>query len=289
MKSSLAILMTLAMLMAGCAVPATPAPTPTPTPSPTTQPPGGVPTGSIEVRVTDAPPEYDITSIMVTVSDSEEEGVAVHRADDDGEGEWITLPITGDNPFDLLQLQAQDLEALLATEEVTAGKYTQIRMTIEKVEVTLGDGEPQEATLPSGKLKFVRPFEVVDGETTIILLDFDASKSVVVTGAGKDGEAKIIVKPVVKLSVQQTESHELASVEGTISEVDTKASTVSIIPDGETEPVVLKVTPQTKITLDGEEATLDDLAGLGEGNSVTASYYPNNLKAVQIDAESPPE
>ena len=36
------------------------------------------------------------------------------------------------------------------------------------------------------------------GETTIILLDFDAEKSVTVTGAGK-----ILVRPVVKLTVRQ--------------------------------------------------------------------------------------
>jgi hypothetical protein len=155
-------------------------------------------TGIIEVRVTDAPPEYGITEIWVTVLDSEEEGVAVHKAGDDGDGVWITIPITGDNPFELLSLQKANLDALLATEEVTAGKYTQIRMTIDIVQVKIGDGDLQPAVLPSGKLKFVRPFEVFDGETTIILLDFDADKSVTVTGGGK-----VIVKPVVKLSIHQ--------------------------------------------------------------------------------------
>jgi hypothetical protein len=50
--------------------------------------------------------------------------------------------------------------------------------------------------LPSGKLKFVRPFSIVEGQTTALLFDFDAEKSVNVTGSGK-----IIVKPVVKLSM----------------------------------------------------------------------------------------
>ena len=52
--------------------------------------------------------------------------------------------------------------------------------------------------------------------------------------------------------------------------------------------VVLNVNPQrTVITLDDGAATLEDLAELGEGNSVTASYYPNNLMATEIHAESP--
>jgi len=234
-------------------------------------------TGTIEVWVTDAPPEYNIASIDITFSE-----VAVHKAGNDGEGGWITLEIVGGS-FDLLELQAEDLEALLATEEVTAGKYTQLRVIIDTIEVTLeGVGEPPEVILPSGELKFVRPFEVVDGETTIILLDFDAEKSVVVTGQGK-----VIVKPVVKLTIQQGgKPHQLTSVEGTISAVNTQESTISIIPDGGTEDdtIVLDVNPQTEITLGGEEATL---AELGEGNSVTASYYLNNLKAIQIDAGSP--
>ena len=87
---------------------------------------------------------------------------------------------------------------------------------------------------------------------------------------------------------QASKPHELTSVEGTINVVDTEESTVSIIPEGGTEDdaIVLNVNPQTEIILDGEEATLDDLDELGEGNSVRASYYLNNLKATQIDVES---
>ena len=53
--------------------------------------------------------------------------------------------------------------------------------------------------------------------------------------------------------------------------------------------IVLKVTDETEITLDGDEASLNDLVELEEGNSVTASYYLDNLKAVQIAVQSPPE
>jgi len=170
-------------------------------------PAGPMPTGRVEVHVTDAPPIYDVTSIMVTVS-----GVEIHKAaaeqeqeqgsseqeqeqqEQGGGGEWLPLDIVGDNPFDLLKIKG--LDEVLATDEVEAGKYTQIRMTIEKVEVALGEGESQEATLPSGELKFVRPFDVVEGNTTVLLLDFDADKSVTPTGAGK-----VIVRPVVTLDI----------------------------------------------------------------------------------------
>ncbi len=181
----------LTMLVVGCVVPATPGPTPqlqSPVPA----------TGIIEVRVTDAPAGYEVTSIMVKVA---EDGIQVHRAsDNETEGIWITIPITGDNPFDLKELE--DVEEKLGSDNMTAGRYTQIRMDIEWVKVTyLTDNETEitdNATMPSGKLKFVRPFEVVEGETTVLLLDFDAEKSVIFTGSDK-----IMVKPVVKLSIEQ--------------------------------------------------------------------------------------
>jgi len=291
------ILALVAVLAVGCTGATSLMPTPSETPAPTL--PAGM--GTLEVRVTDAPPEYGtIEEIWITVVDSEEEGIAVHKAVAEqehlgegdqnqvqqGEGEWITIPITGDNnPFELLSLQKEGLDALLGEADVPDGKYTQIRMTIEKVEIYFeGETEPVEAKLPSGKLKFVRPFNVVDGETTIILLDFIADKSVTITGKGD-----VIFKPVIKLSIQQGDKpHQLTEVEGTISAVDTDESTVSIIPEDGTEEdtIVLSVNSQTEITLGGEEATLDDLDGLGEENSVTASYYLNNLKATQIDVES---
>ena len=154
-------------------------------------------TGTIEVRVTDAPPGYEVTSIMVTVSE-----VAVHKAGDNGGGEWITLDIV-EGTFNLLELEG--LELTLATEVVEAGKYTQLRMTVFTVEVTyLEEGETEattvEATVPSGELKFVRPFDLEAGETIALLLDFDADKSVVITG-----NDKVIFNPVVTLATPQSQ------------------------------------------------------------------------------------
>lgn len=154
-------------------------------------------TGTIEVRVTDAPPGYEVTSIIVTVSE-----VAVHKVGDNGGGEWITLGIV-EETFNLRELEG--LELTLATGEVEAGKYTQLRMTIFTVEVSyLRAGETEEttvpATVPSGELKFVRPFDLADGGTIALLIDFDADKSVVITGAGE-----VIFKPVVTLVTPQSQ------------------------------------------------------------------------------------
>ncbi len=153
-------------------------------------------TGTIEVRVTDAPPEYAFETIEITFAE-----VAIHTAGDDGDGEWTYITIVDGSPIDLLTLQG-GVDALLATGIVTAGNYTQPRLIIESIAVTLNnDDEPPEVILPSGELKLVRPFTIETGVTTTLLLDFIAAESIVVTGAGK-----IIFKPVVHLSIQQGES-----------------------------------------------------------------------------------
>jgi len=174
--------------------------------------------GTLQIMVTDAPPEEEVTSIMVTV-----ESVEVHKAaaeqeqeeeqeqeqeqeqqqsannstnnSTDEEAGWLPLDIlAGNETFDLLQIQG--IEEVLAVSELEPGKYTQIRMTISNVQVKLGDGDLQDVILPSGKLKFVRPFDIVEGQTTALLFDFDAEKSVNVIGSGQ-----IMFKPVIKLSM----------------------------------------------------------------------------------------
>ena len=167
--------------------------------------------GTLEVRVTDAPPDYKVTSVVVTVSE-----VQVHRAvaeqeqvegvsgnqtqqstQQEGSG-WTTIDLSEDAlTFDLLTITG--IERFLGTSEVAAGKYTQVRLVLDDVKVgLLGETEPRDATVPSKELKLVHPFDVVDGETTTIVFDFDAEKMVTVTGAGD-----VMVKPVVKLIVRQ--------------------------------------------------------------------------------------
>ncbi len=192
----------------------TPSPSPTPTPSPTPSP---VLSGSLTVYVTDAPPRDEVTSIMVTVSE-----VQVHKAvaeqeqeqsasdnqtqeqeqqqTQEGEGEWISISLSDNaTPFDLLEIKG--IEQYLGASEIAAGKYTQVRLVIDNIQVKLGEGELQDATVPSEEIKIVRPFDIIAGEATAMVLDFDADRMVTVTGAGK-----IMVKPVIKLTVRQEKS-----------------------------------------------------------------------------------
>jgi hypothetical protein len=153
-------------------------------------------TGAVEVRVTDAP-KGNVTAIVVTTDQ-----INIHKTDAGNQSGWETVfGGNGSNSsasFDLCQVVGVE-EVLAFAGDVPAGKYNQVRMHVVNVNVTV-DGEERGATVPSNWIKIVRPFEVTGGNTTTLLLDFDADKSVVVTGSGK-----VHFKPVIKLVVRKGE------------------------------------------------------------------------------------
>jgi hypothetical protein len=235
----LTVLVVVATLFTGCAQSETPPLTPdqttpeteptpglttpgaTPAPGPMEQPSiPGASTGTLTVLVTDAP-GYEVTSVVVHFSE-----VWVHKAADEegGKGGWIPVElyqadVHEDDTFDgskEVTLSTTMGPVILAQSQVPAGRYTQIRVIMEEEGVLVdytdeNDGEHLDvlAKLPSGKLRFVRPFVVPpstddgegEGERTEIELDFDLQKSVVFTGPPQSEDVKVIVKPVVKLQI----------------------------------------------------------------------------------------
>ena len=164
-------------------------------------------TGNIEVRVTDVqteeevsdtPTQFEITSIIATVSKvricQTVVGQGTQQEQEEGveQGEWINLNITGANPFDLLKLAG--LERVLALAEVEAGYYSQISMTIDRLDVTINDGSEM-VIIPDKPFEFIVPFGVVADETTTVIFDFDVDKSVVIE------EDKAIIKPIAEITM----------------------------------------------------------------------------------------
>ena len=147
------------------------------------------PTGTVEVRAMDAPPT-GVSSIVVTTS-----SIQIHKADA-ADDSWITV-VSQEKTFDLVAIQ--DAEIFLGSANVSSGNYTQIRLDVTRVIVTL-EGKEITAKLPSDKLKVVGPWEVKAGQKTILTLDFQADTFVVITG---NDTAQ--VKPVLKLAVSQGE------------------------------------------------------------------------------------
>ncbi|MBI2852036.1 MAG: DUF4382 domain-containing protein [Chloroflexi bacterium] len=215
-KTAFAFLITgFLALTAACApaqtgAPSSPAGSPAPVstepqvviPSGQVTPPSSAPSamlGILEIRVTDPPPA-DVTKAIVYLSNIEVHRVSGNITDNvsdnasDSGGEWIS--VLGKPPsFDLMDVIG--VTALLGSVNLTAGSFTQIRMDVDRVEVTTAAGDNFTAEVPSGKLKIVRPFSVTPGLRTVLTIDFDGEKSLVITGQGK-----AIFKPVVKLLVE---------------------------------------------------------------------------------------
>jgi len=144
--------------------------------------------GIIVLGVTDKPDE-DISAVNVTTTLIE--GNVGNTENISG---WETL-LDAERTFNLIDIAG--VEEILGETEIPAATYNQIRMYVKSVVITL-NGEDIEAKVPSDIIRLVRPFEVKAGEKTIVTFDFDAGKSVVITGADD-----IIFKPTVKLLVRE--------------------------------------------------------------------------------------
>ncbi|MBC5783277.1 DUF4382 domain-containing protein [Ramlibacter sp. USB13] len=158
---------------------------------------GATPMGTLQLSVTDAPACYE--HVMVNVAK-----VRVHMSDDtgtnDGGSGWRDIvPPNAPVQIDLVNLTNGQLKDL-GSAEVPAGTYHQLRLVLADTgnTVTPIGGTAQPLTTPSGQqsgLKIKADFEVAEDEVSDLLLDFDACKSIVLTGNGK-----YILKPVVRLS-----------------------------------------------------------------------------------------
>ena len=143
-------------------------------------------TGTLEVRLTDAPTDLAIEKAMITISD-----VSVHLAgtdeatnasnETDSTAGWKTI-VSTPQIVDLMRLR-NNVSTVLGSDELVAGKYTQVRLSVSKAVVTI-DGVEYDLTVPSSSIKLIHPFTIVAGETTTLTLDFDALQSIRETGKG---------------------------------------------------------------------------------------------------------
>lgn len=144
--------------------------------------------GTIRMRMTDAPAEVDAIHLVIR-------DVSIHRGSGDGEDGWETLR-TDTLDVDLFDLR-NGVFMTLADAEVPAGPYTQIRLLLDEGSTIVVDGVTHPLVVPSGLqsgYKLVGNFTVPPGGLLDLALDFDAARSVVLTGSGT-----WILKPTVRV------------------------------------------------------------------------------------------
>ncbi|MEE8328965.1 MAG: DUF4382 domain-containing protein [Thermodesulfovibrionia bacterium] len=170
-------------------------------------------TGTLSLSLTDATTnEYKAAYVTI-------EEVQVHMADGEPENGWQVVA-TPNKTFNLLEL-VNGIKENLGITELEAGHYTQMRLIIGDTPddginilselhpyanyIIQSDNETKELKIPSGYntgIKIVHGFDINEGEITELILDFDASKSIV--KAGKSG--KWLLKPTIKVIGTQENS-----------------------------------------------------------------------------------
>jgi hypothetical protein len=177
--------------------------------------------GRIAVRMTDAPfPLDEVESIDIFVVRVEvkpqattAEDAALDIEDNEASSDgWIVLA-RPDESFDLMDLR-NGVTVFLGDEDVPAGAYHSVRLILDtdQSSVTLKDGtvltgiSDPSIMFPSAgrtgiKVLFTTPIQVGDGETTDVLLDFDAEQSFVMRG-NTILQNGLLFTPVIKATIQ---------------------------------------------------------------------------------------
>lgn len=142
----------------------------------------------IQVRLTDAPGDYDTVNIDL-------QRVEAHLSGGNEQNGWVTLN-TNSGVYNLLEL-TNGLDTLIVNDALPAGEISQIRLVLGTENSLVVDGQRHDLTVPSGAetgLKLNIHEEFLEGITYKVLLDFDAARSVVKAGAS----GKYLLKPVIR-------------------------------------------------------------------------------------------
>lgn len=144
--------------------------------------------GELKLTMVDAPAGYDNVNIVVT-------RVEVHKTDaDENSGWYIINDISA--TYDLLALR-NGASDILGSAQLDAGHYSQIRLFIGNGSNVVVDGITYPLGIPSGEqsgIKLNRAFEIQPDLLYELILDFDAGRSIVLTGNGQ-----YILKPVIRV------------------------------------------------------------------------------------------
>ena len=186
-------------------------------------------TGTMEVKMTDAPANYDAVAITINsvrVNKDEDAETDGEETDDEAEDEgWVTI-LDETMQVNLLDLTNGN-EITLGSKELEAGNYSQIRFILGDDNTVTVDGETYALTTPSAQqsgLKLNIDAEVEEGSTYTLLVDFDAARSIVETGNGM-----YILKPVLR-AVNLSET---GSISGNVQPTDFNTNVLATA-DGDT-------------------------------------------------------
>jgi len=156
--------------------------------------------GTLNVRITDSPAAFD--AVNITFSE-----ISVNQS---GGSDIVVSDST--QTINLIEW-SNGLSTPLGSIELEAGKYNQIRLLIDSASVTI-DGVVSDVTVPSGAqtgLKLTHQFTLEAGSTYDLMIDFDASRSIV--SHGPKANPTYSLKPTIRLVAMPA----TGSISGTVS------------------------------------------------------------------------
>lgn len=203
--------------------------------------------GTLLMKIKDKLDLTNITAIEITVnkvevhkagtSDNSTASNETFETNDTSSAGWETI-VNQVKSYNLLDLVNTPGE-VMGQKTLSAGKYTQIRLYLSKVELTIWN-KTYDVKVPSSRFYWIHPFNIESGKTTTLTLDFDAADSVKETGSNK-----YMLKPVVKVL------SEISATTTTILTTTTVPATTTTIPTTTTTIVNTTTTtiPETTTTI----------------------------------------
>ena len=158
-------------------------------------------TGTLEVRMIDSPGMFDEVNIQV-------ESVQTHITSSDSIHGWYTLNNTPAT-YDLLKL-VNGADAIIGTADLPVGKYSQIRLYIGIGSNVVINSVQYPLDISSGGqsgLKLNIHATIQPNVTYTLMLDFDAARSIVVTG-----NQSYKLKPVIRTVASATTGNIIGTV-----------------------------------------------------------------------------
>jgi len=215
-------------------------------------------TGTMTVEMTDAPIDSaDAVNVYI-------ERVEVQNPDSSG---WITLN-EPQQEYNLLDLVNGATE-VIGTKELPAGDYSQIRLVLSNNgHSVVVDGEEHAMKVPSGAqtgIKLNIDAEIQSDIEYVVLLDFDASRSVV--KAGQSGQ--YLLKPVIRAK----EKAITGNIAGTVN-------------PAEAEPVVYALADSDTLASTIADTSSGDFKLIGlEDGTYTVSFEPraDGYQSTQVE------
>lgn len=165
---------------------------------------GGTPTGTARLSVTDAPgDEIAFDNVLVTVK-----AVWFHTSDAAGEGDggWLRYPLSSPMTIDLARLTNGAVSQIL-NRTLPVGHYQQIRILLAPTEdstylspynnqaIVGGAVYPLRVPAADQGIRLAGTFQVVDGGTLNLAIDFDLGHDVVPFVNLGNGNREFILKP----------------------------------------------------------------------------------------------